>query len=149
MASLILLGRIFFTLDNAKTALDASFLTDLRWWFQLRFSSKWTPLQIEKIHFTSNSYSIFIFIIICFKPIFYFRELKIFQITQRKLFEERCGFLSSTKRIVKNVDALERSLIRIKNKIGPNIDPCSTPQEICLCEESTPLNEVNCFLPYK
>ena len=30
MVSLILLGRIFFTLDNAKTALDALFLTDLK-----------------------------------------------------------------------------------------------------------------------
>ena len=30
MVSLILLGRIFFTLDKAKTALDALFLTDLR-----------------------------------------------------------------------------------------------------------------------
>ena len=28
--SLLLLGRIFFTLDKAKTALDALFLTDLR-----------------------------------------------------------------------------------------------------------------------
>ena len=30
MVSLILLGRKFFTLDKAKTALDALFLTDLR-----------------------------------------------------------------------------------------------------------------------
>ena len=32
----------------------------------------------------------------------------------------------------KNIDALGRSLIRIRNKIGPNIDPCGTPQEISL-----------------
>ena len=30
MVSLILLGRIFFTLDKVKTALDALFLIDLR-----------------------------------------------------------------------------------------------------------------------
>ena len=33
MVSLILLGRKFFTLDKAKTALDALFLTTLRWWY--------------------------------------------------------------------------------------------------------------------
>jgi len=38
MVSLILLGRTFFTLDKAKTALDALFLTALRWWFQLLIS---------------------------------------------------------------------------------------------------------------
>ena len=49
-----------------------------------------------------------------------------------KLFEESCSVVSSAKRIVKNFDALGRSLIRIRNKIGPNIDPCGTPQEISL-----------------
>ena len=66
-----------------------------------------------------------------------------------KLFEESCSVVSSAKKIVKNFDALGRSLIRIRNKIGPNIDPCGTPQEISLSEESTPLIEVNCFLPLK
>ena len=47
MVSLILLGRIFFTFDNAKTALGALFLTDLRRWFQLRFLSKWTPSNLR------------------------------------------------------------------------------------------------------
>ena len=47
MVSLILQGRKFFTLDKAKTALDALFLTALRWWFQLRFSSKWTPTNLK------------------------------------------------------------------------------------------------------
>ena len=49
MVSLTLLGRIFFTLDKAKTALDALFLIDLRWWFQLRFSSKWTPTNLKDL----------------------------------------------------------------------------------------------------
>ena len=54
-----------------------------------------------------------------------------------KLLEESCcSVVSSKKRIVKNFDAL-RSLIRIRNKIGPNIDPYGTPQEISLSEEST------------
>ena len=60
-----------------------------------------------------------------------------------KLFEESCSVVSSAKRIIKNFDALGRSLIRIRNKIGPNIDPCCTLQEISLSEESTPLIEVN------
>ena len=47
MVSLILLGRKYFTLDKAKTALDAVFLTPLRWWFQLRLSSKWTPTNLK------------------------------------------------------------------------------------------------------
>ena len=47
MVSLILLGRKFFTFDKTKTALDALFLTTLRWWFQLRFSSKWTPTNLK------------------------------------------------------------------------------------------------------
>ena len=47
MVSLILPGRKFFSLDKAKTALDALFLTTLRWWFQLRFSSKWTPTNLK------------------------------------------------------------------------------------------------------
>ena len=46
-----------------------------------------------------------------------------------KPFEESCSVVSSAKRIVKNFNALGRSLIRIWNKIGPNIDPCGTPQE--------------------
>jgi len=82
---------------------------------------------------------------VCCKPILYFRELKICQI----IFEESCSVVSSAKRIVKNFNALGRSLTRIRNKIGPNIDPCGTPQEISLIEESTPLIEVNCFLPFK
>ena len=65
-----------------------------------------------------------------------------------KFFEESCSVVSSAKRIVNNVDALGRSLIRIKNKIGHNIDPCGTPQESSLSEESTPLIKVNCFLPF-
>jgi len=63
--------------------------------------------------------------------------------------KESCSVVSSAKRIVKFFYALGRSLIRIRNKIGPNIDPCGTPQEISLSEESTPLIEVNCFLPFK
>ena len=47
MVSLILLGRIFFTLDKAKTALDALFLTALRWLFHLRFLSKWAPTNLK------------------------------------------------------------------------------------------------------
>ena len=107
---LILLGRIFFTLDNAKTAHEAMFLTDLRWWFQLK-----------RLIFTSSSYSIYVFIIyekfkrgdiciffffsgfrriqrwlVCFKPIFKFREFKIRQIVWVcKLFEESCSVVSS------------------------------------------------------
>ena len=149
MASLILLGRIFFTLDNAKTALDASFLTDLRWWFQLRFPSKWTPLQIEKIHFTSNSYSIFILSSFALNQSSILESSKFSKSYKVSFLKKVAVFLSSAKRIVKNVDALGRSLIRIKNKIGPKIDPCGTLQENSLSEESTPLNEVNCFLPYK
>ena len=48
-----------------------------------------------------------------------------------------CSVVSSAKRIVKYFDALGKSLIIIRNKIGPNIDPCDTPQEISLSEEST------------
>ena len=66
-----------------------------------------------------------------------------------KLFEESCSVVSSAKRIVKDFDALGRSLIKIRNKIGSNIDSFDTPQEISLSEESTPLIEVNCFLPFK
>ena len=48
MVNLKLLGKKFFTLDKAKTAMDALFLTALRWWFQLRlFSSKWTPTNLK------------------------------------------------------------------------------------------------------
>ena len=46
MVSLILLEIIFFTPDKAKTALDALFLTKLRWRFQLRFVSKWIPTNL-------------------------------------------------------------------------------------------------------
>ena len=60
-----------------------------------------------------------------------------------RFFKKSCSAVSSAKRIVKNVDALGRSLIRIRNKIGPNIDPCGTPLEISLSEELTPLIEVN------
>ena len=62
-----------------------------------------------------------------------------------KLFKESCSVVSSAKRIVKNFDALGGALIRIRNKIGPNIGPCGTPQEISLSEESAPLIEVNCL----
>ena len=41
------------------------------------------------------------------------------------------------------------SLIRIRNKIGPNMDPFGKPQEISISEEATPLIRVNCFLPFK
>ena len=142
MVSLILPGRKFFTLDKAKTALDALFLTTLRWWFQLRFSSKWTPINLKdsflnpvptlsislisiwclrEVIFTS---SFFIFEeniygfrriqsqFVCFKPIFYFRELKISKSYKScKLFEESCIVVSSAKRIVKNFDDLGRSFI--------------------------------------
>ena len=37
-------------------------------------------------------------------------------------------------RIVNNVDALRRLLIRIRNKIGPNIDPCGTSRPDRLTE---------------
>ena len=65
------------------------------------------------------------------------------------LFGESCSVVSLAKRIVKNLNALGRSLIRIWNKIGPNIEPYGTPQEISSSGESTPLIEVNCFLPLK
>ena len=58
-------------------------------------------------------------------------------ISRVSFFEESCSVVSSAKRIVKNFDALGRSLIRIRNKIGPNIDPCGTPQEISLSEYTT------------
>jgi len=45
MVSLILQGRIFFILDNAKTAPEALFFD---WWrLQLRFLSKWTPTNFK------------------------------------------------------------------------------------------------------
>ena len=49
---------------------------------------------------------------VCFKPIFYFRELKISKSYKScKLFEESCIVVSSAKRIVKNFDDLGRSFI--------------------------------------
>ena len=46
-------------------------------------------------------------------------------------------------------DAFGRSFMRIKNRIGPDIDPCGTPQSISSREEFTPLIQVNYFLPLK
>ena len=37
----------------------------------------------------------------------------------------------------------------IRNNIGPDIDPCGTPQEISLSEKSTPLIAVYVFLQFK
>ena len=41
------LGSGFPTFDNANTALEALFFTALRWWFQVRFSSKTNSRELK------------------------------------------------------------------------------------------------------
>ena len=56
-----------------------------------------------------------------------------------KSLEEIWNVVSSAKSIVKSLsDILARSLIRIKNRIGPSTEPCGTPVNKVLLDELTP-----------
>ena len=56
------------------------------------------------------------------------------------LDDDICNVVSSAKsKVNRRFEQLGRSLIRIRNKIGPKIDPCGTPQVILRSDDEVAL----------
>ena len=61
--------------------------------------------------------------------------------------KEHVRVLSSANRVnLKNFEHSGKSLMKIRNKRGPNVDPCGTPYAIFSSDDTTLLVTTCCFL---